>query len=199
VPKELKVEPVAALDDDLPEALRLLPERLVALGNRDGLTREQIAVLAGRDAANVGRWLGYKGLQKLAASAIIGLERGFRLAPGTLLSPYPIDLGQAATPVDVAHVSETMGISPSVMRALADGSGEKMSEYGIGLRRAILGAVHLMGLPLETVLIAASAAKAKIGAVDLQPEAWLSEMRPFLKEKKLESGSYPSYSSIKIG
>ena len=196
---QLKLEPDTAPDPQLPEALKLFPERLVSLGLRDQKTREQIAEMAGRHPSQVGRWFSYKGLQELAVSAVIGLENGFRLAPGTLLSPYSIELGCGTLVLDASTTGEAMGVAPSVMRALTSGSGARMSEFGIGLRRAILGAVHLMGLPLETVLKAAEAAHAKVGAADLQPEAWLGEMRPYLEGKKTESGTFPSSSSIKIG
>jgi len=199
VAKAWKIEP-GEPEPGLPEALRLLPQRLVDLGIAREISREKIAELVDRHPSQIGRWLAYKGLESLAASVLIKLEDGFGLAPGTLLSPYSIDLVTDAKVLDTSAIGEAMGVTPSVLEALLSGAGAgMMSGFGVGLRRAILAATHLFGFPLETVLKAAQEAKAKVGAAELEPESWLGEMRPFLKDKKAESGTHPSYGKVKIG
>lgn len=58
----------------------------------------------------------------------------------------------------------------------------------IALRRAILAAVHLTGLPLRTVTDAAEWARGRFGAEtpDLLPETWYAQMRPFLDGARQE-------------
>ena len=201
--KELKIEPGSAPEPELPTALKLFPERLVELGNRHEMeTRKQIAEIAGRHPSQVGRWLKYEGLGDLAASALIGLENGFGLTPGTLLSPYPIELRSNTSVVDVLRAAEAMGIAQSVARALSDGSGETMREFAVELKHAVLGAVHLLGFPLESASRAAQEALSERlashgSAEGLSAEMWLTALRPYLRGKP-ESGTYPSSSKIKI-
>jgi hypothetical protein len=58
----------------------------------------------------------------------------------------------------------------------------------IALRRAILAAVHLTGLPRQAVNAAAEQARARFGAEmpDLLPETWFMQMRPFLDGARQE-------------
>lgn len=205
--KKLQVDPDAMPPSGLPVALKELPRRLVALAYRAGApTRKAIALAAGKDAAQVGRWLSYTGLEGFEAQTIIALEESYKLDPGMLLSPLPLELGGSSPPMSVASTAALLGIDPSVVEELLNRRGETMREFGeelpaddlYNLKRAILGAVHLLGHPLGVATTAARRLLAEKGSRDLSPEGWLGELRAYLP-KKTESGNFPSSGSIKLG
>lgn len=196
--KPLRLEPPPFRDPSIPEEIWRLPERIRDLGLQHGKTREEIAAMAGRNPSALTHWFRYEGLMKLGVDAIVGIEKGFGLLPGTLLANRPIS-GNVRDATRVADTGLALGLDESVVRAMLDGSGETMTvEFGEELKRAVLGAVHVLGYSLEDAVAAARVAASRIGArTPLTAESWLGELRAHLP-KKPGSGTFPSSGKIKL-
>lgn len=181
--KDLKIEHPGKRDPTVPEALWLFPERLVALCERDDKDRQQIAVLADRHPAQIGRWLKYQGLNGIAARVLIKLEEGFGLKAGALSSPAPLDLrNNVAAPGVVGDRAEDLELSAR--------------KLPVSLCRAAKACIQLTGRSSRDVCTVAVELHDEIGdPPSADPDWWLIKLRDRLA-KAYPSGDYPSVRSI---
>lgn len=181
-----------------PEGVWLFPERLALVAEARGLSRQEIASKAHATPGTITRWFQFEGLEALKAPLVCWLEEGLGLPPGTFLgSPkWRNPSGKAADVLAVTDMAMRLGLDKSIIAELSGGGPmvNEMQGFGDNLKRAVLGAVHLLGYPLEAAVPAAKRALAKVGkGATLTAEGWLSEMRPFLSEfGSPGSGTYPS-------
>jgi len=194
--KELAVAE-AVRPDDIPEGLWLAPVRIAIYGSAKQMGRQQIAELAGVTASTVSRWMSRKTAPD--PPALARLELGLNLPAGTLTAD-PTQLGNTATPTSVVDSALLLGLDQSVVDGLFGGPGAKeMRELPENLRKAALGAVHLLGYPLETATRAAKIARDNQPAgVVLDADTWFTMMRKILNDLGPPgSGSFPSYSELR--
>jgi len=190
--------------EDTPEGVWLFPERLGLVAESRGLSRQELAKNAHTTPGTITRWFQYEGLEGLKAPFVAWLEEELRLPPGTLIgSPkWRNPSGKAADVLAVTDMAMRLGLDKSIIAELSGGGPmvNEMQGFGDNLKRAVLGAVHLLGYPLEVAVPAAKRALLKVGkGATLTAEGWLSEMRPFLIEiGNPGSGTYPS-DKFKLG
>lgn len=200
LPLEIKNKP-SNRDPSVPDGAWLFPERLVTFGNALGKSREDLAKLAGVNPSTITRWLQYKGLGGVNRGAVENLERGLGVPAGTLMASPGVQaaLGKGTSLASVADAAAALGLDSTVVERLLSGEviGE-MEDLGVELRRAVLGAVHLLGHPLETAIKAARQAHAENPRANLSAEAWLGAMRSHLPARP-SSGTFPSSGRIKLG
>jgi transcriptional regulator with XRE-family HTH domain len=180
----------------MPEGLWLAPERISRFAGAQKFGRQQIAELAGVDSSTVSRWLSRK--VSPDAVSLARLELGLKLPAGTLTAD-PTQLGNTASPTSVVDSALLLGLDQTVVDALFGGAGAKeMRELPENLRKAVLGAVHLLGYPLETATRAARMARDKQPAgIVLAADTWFTEMRAILATLGPPgSGSFPSYGQV---
>ena len=184
---------------DVTDGAWMFPERLLTFGSALRKSREELAALAGVNPSTITRWLQYKGLGGINRVAVEKLETGLLLPRGTLLAT-PDQHGKTQPLASVADAAVALGLDGTVIEALLGGgkTGDEMKDLGVDLRRAILGAVHLLGYPLESAIPAARKAHAKNPTAELSAESWLAAMREFLPQRPA-SGTFPSSSKIKLG
>ncbi len=184
--------------NDVPEGLWLAPVRIAGHGRERNLGRQEIAELAGVSASTVSRWISRK-ISPDAAS-LSRLELGLKLPAGALTAD-PTQLGNTASPISVIDSALVLGLDQTVVDALFGGPGAReMRELPEDLRRAVLGAVHLLGYPLEMATKAARIALDRQPAgVVLDADTWFASMRVILNSMGPPgSGSFPSYGQIKV-
>jgi transcriptional regulator with XRE-family HTH domain len=178
---------------DIPEGLWLAPVRIAQYGKARKLGRQEIGELAGVGASTVSRWLSRK--VSPDAASLARLELGLKLPNGTLTAD-PTQLGNTASPTSVVDSALLLGLDQTVVDALFGGPGAReMRELTENLKKAVLGAVHLLGYPLETATAAARMARDKQPAgVELSADTWFNEMRAiFALLGPPGSGSFPAY------
>lgn len=101
---------------------------------------------------------------------------------------------------ELLRLSERVGLSVSELVTLAGESGGAMDDFKPNVRKAVLGLVHLLGYPIETVTKAAELAfQDKPPEEDAEPEELAAKIRRKLPARP-PSGTHPSSApKIKVG
>lgn len=199
MPVEPEEKP-ASKPEGLPDGVWLFPEKLAALATVKEVGRQEIAKLAGVTAGTVSRWLHWQGLGAIKAPAICRLEEALDVPTGTLLG-RPGERRNGGDVVALIAAAAVLGLDLTVAAELTGGGAMalEMKDFGNELKRAVLGAVHLLGHPLEVAVPAAHKALKKTGPAGdtLNAEAWLGAMREFLPPRPA-SGTFPSSGKIQL-
>lgn len=179
--KPLPLEAVEPPERDprIHEQLWALPKRLVLEGNRLGLSQQDVADGARVSQSTVSRWLMYKGLEGAAAGAI-SLENALGLPHGWLTRPLSEDAENSQNHSQPLQRLIRLGVDKSMVIRTDDMWArveETMAGFPEDLRQAVLGVVHVLGHPIDSVLPIAKAVLAANPEADWAPEMWFGAIR----------------------
>lgn len=138
-------------------------------------------------------------MQGIARAFGVGLEALLRYLHGEMsLKEFAAQRGKAVpSRGTLISLSDRIGLPVDVVVTLSGETCGEMDELKPNVRKAVMGLVHLLGYPIETVVKAATEALEGRGDMGLEPEALASIIRPKLPHRP-PSGTHPSSSKIKL-
>lgn len=181
---------------------RLFPERVVQLAKEKNWSRADLAKHADVNQGTISKWLNYKVAQPERAS-VGRLEKKAGLPDGHLTRDP--EKGTASIEQrDTQRLKDwatRIGIDETITATLGDQElGAAMLGFRPEIQRAILGLVHVYGMPLEQAAKHAAAFvkdhDTDVGAKHATAQWWFRELAD-TRPRHQESGTHPSSGSIK--